>query len=62
MKVVLYPHYNTWFPTTEDAMKLVNKIDHPSFGVAINLCHELMSFKGDDLKETFKLAKVNSLT
>jgi sugar phosphate isomerase/epimerase len=57
VKVVLYPHYNTWFPTTKDAMKLVNKIDHPSFGVAINLCHELMSFKGDDLKETFKLAK-----
>ncbi|MFT7033118.1 MAG: sugar phosphate isomerase/epimerase [Cyclobacteriaceae bacterium] len=57
VKVVLYPHYNTWFPTTADAIKLVNKIDHPNFGVAINLCHELMSFKGDELKETFKLAK-----
>ena len=57
VKVVLYPHYNTWFPTTKDAMKLVNKIDHPSFGVAINLCHELMSGKGSELKKTFKLAK-----
>ena len=57
VKVVLYPHYNTWFPTTLDVLKLAEKIDHPSLGVAINLCHELMSDKGEDLKKTFKKAK-----
>ncbi|MCP3927642.1 MAG: TIM barrel protein [Bacteroidetes bacterium] len=59
VKVVLYPHYNTYFPTTEDALDLVEKINHPSFGVAINLCHELMSDKGEVavLKKTFEIAK-----
>ena len=57
VKVILYPHYNTYYPTTEDALRLVEKINHPSFGVAINLCHELMSEKGDSLKKTFEMAK-----
>ena len=59
VKVILYPHYNTYFPTTEDALVLVEKINHPSLGVAINLCHELMSGKGSvaALKQTFEKAK-----
>jgi len=57
VKIVLYPHYNTWYATTEDALPLVEKINHPSFGIAINLCHELMSDKGDALEQTFKQAK-----
>lgn len=57
VKVILYPHYNTYYPTTDAAMVLVNKINHPSFGVAINLCHELMSEKGDVLAQTFANAK-----
>ena len=57
VKVVLYPHYNTYYPTAEDALPLVEKIDHPSFGIAITLCHELMSDKGEDLKKTFARAK-----
>jgi hypothetical protein len=56
VKVVLYPHYNTYYPTTLDALPLVEKFDHPSFGIAINLCHELMSDKGPILKQTFKKA------
>jgi len=57
VKVVLYPHYNTYYPTVEDAMPLVKKINNPSLGVAINLCHELMSDKGDVLEQTFEMAK-----
>ena len=40
-------------------MVLVEKINHPSFGVSINLCHELMSDKGEveALEQTFKKAK-----
>tara|TARA_B100000809_G_scaffold263834_1_gene318043 strand:+ start:135 stop:1040 length:906 start_codon:yes stop_codon:yes gene_type:complete len=56
VKVVLYPHYNTYYPTALEALKLVEKFDHPSFGIAINLCHELMSDKGAILKKTFKKA------
>ena len=55
--MILYPHYNTYYPTTIDGLALVEKFDHPSFGIAINLCHELMSDKGPDLKKTFKKAK-----
>lgn len=57
VKIVLYPHYNTYYPTTHDAMRLVRKIDHPSFQIAINLCHELMSDRGDELAETFEQAR-----
>lgn len=57
VKVILYPHYNTYFPTVEDALPLVKKINHSSFGIAINLCHELMSDKGEVLEQTFEKAK-----
>ena len=59
VKVILYPHYNTYYPTVEDALPLVEKIDHPSFGIAVNLCHEMMSDKGDTatLTHTFEIAK-----
>ena len=57
VKIILYPHYNTYFPTTKDALRLVNKIDSPSLGIAINLCHELMSDRGPELTQTFALAQ-----
>ncbi|MDA7640451.1 sugar phosphate isomerase/epimerase [Opitutaceae bacterium] len=57
VRVILYPHYNTYYETVEDALPLVKKINHPDFQVAINLCHELMSYKGDRLAESFAMAK-----
>lgn len=59
VKVILYPHYNTYYPTVEDALPLVEKINHPDFGIAVNLCHEMMSDKGDTatLTHTFETAK-----
>ena len=57
VKVVLYPHYNTYFPTTLDTLKFVEKVNHPALSTAINLCHELMSYKGDVLAQTFEKAK-----
>ncbi len=57
VRVVLYPHYNTYYPTVADVLPLVEKIDDPLCGVAINLCHELMSDKGDELEQTFAAAK-----
>lgn len=57
VKVVLYPHHNTYYPTVDDALPLVDEIDHPSFGIAVNLTHELRSDKGDVLEQTFERAK-----
>lgn len=54
--VILYPHYNTYYPTVKDAWPLVRKIDHPSFQIAINLCHEIMSDADENLDESFALA------
>ena len=57
VRVILYPHYNTYYETVEDVLPLVKKINDPSFQIAINLCHELMSFKGDRLEESFAMAE-----
>ena len=54
--VILYPHYNPYYPTVRDAWPLVKKIDHPSFQIAINLCHEIMSDADENLTESFALA------
>ena len=59
VKIVLYPHYNTYYPTVSDALPLVEKINHPDFGVAVNLFHEIMSDQADvaSLTRTIELAK-----
>ncbi len=57
VKLVLYPHCNTYYPTTLEALPLVEKINSPSLGIAINLCHELMSDNGAQLPETFARAQ-----
>ena len=57
VKVILYSHYGTYFPTTLDALKLVEKINSPFLGLSINLTHELRSDKGPILKKTFKKSK-----
>lgn len=57
VKVVLYSHYGTYFPTTNDVLQLAEKINSPYLGVSINLSHELRSEKGPVLKQTFKKSK-----
>lgn len=57
VKVILYSHYGTYFPTALDALKLVEKINSPFLGLSINLTHELRSDKGPILKKTFKKSK-----
>jgi sugar phosphate isomerase/epimerase len=57
VKIILYPHYNTYYPSVEDVLPLVKEINHPSCGIAINLCHELMSDKGDVLENSFEIAR-----
>ncbi|MBK1879011.1 sugar phosphate isomerase/epimerase family protein [Pelagicoccus mobilis] len=57
VEVVIYPHYDTFFDTTDDALDFLEKVDHPSLSTAINLCHELIADKGDVLEQTFERAK-----
>ena len=60
VKVILYSHYGTYFPTALDALKVVQKINSPFLGLSINLTHELRSDKGPILKKTFKNLKIIS--
>ena len=57
VKIILYSHYNTYYPTSLDALELVNKINNPFLGLSINLSHELRSDKGPILAETFEKSK-----
>ncbi|MCB9887525.1 MAG: methyltransferase domain-containing protein [Planctomycetes bacterium] len=41
VEVALYPHHGFWLETTEDALRLVERIDHARLGVCFNLCHFL---------------------
>jgi sugar phosphate isomerase/epimerase len=41
VKVALYPHTGHWFEHFEDAIRMVNRLRHPSIGVTFNLCHWL---------------------
>lgn len=59
VKFVLYSHVTSWFPDAESALALVEKINHPSFGLIINLSHEIRAGKGspEALAQTFEKAK-----
>jgi sugar phosphate isomerase/epimerase len=58
VRVVWYPHNDNIYETTEEAMTLVNAIDAPNFGVALNLIHELRAghSSSDSLKQVFGAA------
>ncbi len=58
VRVVWYPHNNNVYATTGDAMAIVNEINAPNFGVALNLTHELRAGNSDpeSLREAFAAA------
>jgi sugar phosphate isomerase/epimerase len=39
--IALYPHHEFWLETTDDALALCARLDHPRLGVCFNLCHFL---------------------
>ena len=41
VKVSLYPHTGHYFQHFEDAIKMVERVNHPALGVTFNLCHWL---------------------
>jgi sugar phosphate isomerase/epimerase len=41
VKVAVYPHTGHWFEHFEAAVRMVDRLNHPSVGVTFNLCHWL---------------------
>ena len=41
VNVSLYPHTGHYFERFEDALRMVNRVNHPALGVTFNLCHWL---------------------
>ncbi len=56
-RIVLYPHFGNYFQTALDGIALVDKINHPSLGIAVNLTHELIAEKGNVLDQSFAAVK-----
>jgi sugar phosphate isomerase/epimerase len=56
LRVALYPHTGFYVATTADALRLVKKVDRKNVGVSINLCHELMTDRGEFLDATIQEA------
>ena len=54
LRVVLYPHVGFYVAQTEDALRVVEKVDRPNVGVSLNLCHWL---KLDDERNMEQLIK-----
>jgi sugar phosphate isomerase/epimerase len=41
LRVVLYPHVNEWLERTEDALRVVKKVNRENVGLSFNLFHRL---------------------
>lgn len=56
LPVVLYPHVGFYVARTEDALRIVEKVDRPNVGVAFNLCHFLKLDDEENLQPLLKRA------
>ncbi|WP_018969743.1 sugar phosphate isomerase/epimerase family protein [Rubritalea marina] len=52
IKVALYPHVGLAVQTIDEALKLINDVQHPNLGLMFNLCHYLKSEDLEKLEET----------
>lgn len=48
VEIALYPHHGFWLETTEDALRLCTRLDHPRLGLCFNLCHFLRTSADHD--------------
>jgi sugar phosphate isomerase/epimerase len=46
LKVALYPHYGSYMPRIEDALRIRQQVNRPNLGIVFNLCHWIRS--GDE--------------
>ncbi|WP_411846311.1 TIM barrel protein [Roseibacillus persicicus] len=56
IKVALYPHFGDDIATMDQALALVEEVNHPNLGVMFNLCHFMRSESIDDLEAAIEKA------
>lgn len=54
LRVAIYPHKGFYVATTDDALRILLKVNRTNVGVSLNLCHELMSGNADRLQEIIR--------
>lgn len=55
-KVAVYPHAGFAVATVPQAIDLVEKVNHPNFGIMFNLCHFLKNEKAEDMEAVLEKA------
>jgi sugar phosphate isomerase/epimerase len=48
VRVALYPHTNSWMERSEDALRLLDRLDRGELGLCFNLCHFLQNNDSED--------------
>lgn len=56
VRVALYGHFDFYVETGMDSARIVKLANRPNLGATINLCHEFLSGKGEQIDETIKSA------
>lgn len=54
--VAVYPHHGFSVATMPQAIDLVEKVNHPNFGIMFNLCHFLKNEKAEDMEAMLEKA------
>jgi thiamine monophosphate synthase len=54
--LVLYPHYDTAYESTEEALEILGELDRPEVKLTLHLCHELRAGNGERLDEIARKA------
>jgi sugar phosphate isomerase/epimerase len=56
VKIILYPHYDSWLERVEDAVRVAEKVDRPNVGISFNLCHWLKTDDQANLRPVLEMA------
>jgi sugar phosphate isomerase/epimerase len=56
VRIALYPHTGFWIETTDDAVRIAEKVNRPNVGVTFNLCHWLKVSQDRDAKTVLEKA------
>jgi sugar phosphate isomerase/epimerase len=56
VRIALYPHTGFWIETTDDTVRIAEKVNRPNVGVTFNLCHWLKVSQDRDAKTVLEKA------
>ncbi len=56
VRVAVYGHVGMYVETGADSARIVKLVNRPNVGASINLCHEFLAKRGDQLDEMIKTA------